>query len=171
MFKPTAWLIGLVSAGTLAGCGGGEPPAPDVGATPTPAGLVAGATVVARTARTATPTPVDPLSPVPSQAIDGVVVPSSAELVDSTPATDDTDARVDYRIDGVETDELQAWFTKHMPALGWDEPEARDDALVFLHTRDLSARHAGLGQKRTAMVVFDLEDGVDFTLLVEAPKQ
>lgn len=155
-------------AGLLAACGGQDAPADDaaaVDATPIPP-----PTIVARIPRTPTPTAVDPLAVVPSAAIEGIVVPAGAELVDEAAATDDTDARADYRIEGVDAAELSEWFGAHMPDAGWGEPEERDGALVFIHTTQLSARHATVGQKRTATVFFGLEEGADFTLLVEAAK-
>jgi hypothetical protein len=127
-------------------------------------------TVIRRAPRTATPTAVDPLAAVTSKAVPGVPVPAAAELVESMPATADGDARADYRIEGVESDALSEWFSREMAKAGWGEPEERDGALVFVHDSELSERFAELGQKRTATVVFDLTDDVDFTLLVEAPK-
>lgn len=180
-------LLGAITAGltglTLAACGGGaESTAP--AASPSGAGTPAAAlqtpgtpiaaasvpTVIRRAPRTATPTAVDPLAPVTSKAIPGVPVPAAAVLVDSTPPTAEGDARADYRIEGVEPDALAEWFSREMTKAGWGEPEERDGALVFVHDSQLSERFAGLGQKRSATVVFDLTDDVDFTLLVEAPK-
>ncbi|MCE7938213.1 MAG: hypothetical protein DYG90_06360 [Chloroflexi bacterium CFX6] len=117
-----------------------------------------------------TPTPVDPLAVAPAEGIDGVVVPAGAELIEITAATDDADARADYRIADVDAAALSAWFAEHWPEAGWGEPEDRDGALVFEHAEQLSARHATVGQKRSATVVFGLDEGIDFTLLVEAPK-
>jgi len=167
-------LISLLACAVLAGCGGGpaddgEGPTPRPGAA-TPASGAVTPSLVARAPRTATPTVADPLAVAKSRAIAGVVVPAGAELVDATDADADADARADYRIDGVEAEGLSAWFAEHMPEAGWSAPEERDGALVFLHETELSARHASLGQKRTATVIFDLTDDVDFTLLVEAPK-
>lgn len=160
---------GALLAGFLAACGG-SPDAPAEGGPASDATRVPPPTIVARIPRTPTPTAIDPLAPVPSRAIDGIVVPAGAELVDSTAATDDTDARADYRIDDVEAGDLSDWFATHLQDAGWEAPDDRDGALVFIHSEQLSARHATVGQKRTATVFFGLEEGADFTLLVEAAK-
>lgn len=155
--------------GGTAGCGG-APSAPSDPGPAADATRVPPPTIVARVPRTATPTAIDPLAVVPAEGIEGIVVPAGAELIEITAATDDADARADYRIADVDAEALSAWFAEHWPAAGWGEPEDRDGALVFVHTKALSARHASVGQKRSATVVFDLDEGIDFTLLVEAPK-
>ena len=55
------------------------------------------------------------------------------------------------------------------PELGWGEPEDRDGSLIFLHETQLSQRFAEEGQKRTATVIFELTEGIDFSILAEAP--
>jgi hypothetical protein len=135
-------------------------------------------TVVLRTGPTATPTvdpESEPLAPVESDRLPGVVIPAGAFLIEHSEASGEQDAVATFVIRGVDADELYDWFAEHMTAAGWDEPEDRDGTLIFLHGEQLSARFADEGLQRTATVFFeslgDLEKGTTFTLVVEAPQE
>jgi hypothetical protein len=133
-------------------------------------------TVVQRAGPPPTPT-VDPasqpLAPIESGQVTGVVIPAGAFLLDYDEAWEEQDAVATYVINGVESDELYDWFVEQMVAAGWGEPEERDGSLIFLHTSQLSARFADEELERTATVFIDslddLEGGTTFTLVVEAP--
>lgn len=155
----------------LAACSRPEPPP----ATPVAEAPAAEPTAVRRRLPTATPTldpAADPLAPVELEALPGVPVPIGARAVEVVSATAETDARVDFALpEGTTAEEMTAWFREQMPEMGWEESEERDGAVIFLHTEQLSARHAGEGVERTAMVLFDtLSDEADFTVLAEAAK-
>ena len=116
----------------------------------------------------------EPLAPVPVDGVPGIVAPAGAELVEQHEATDDNDASADFVISGFDSDELSAWFEERWPVAGWVYRDERDGALFFEHGKDLSARFASEGLKRTASVYFDtvedLEDGqTGFSIVVEAP--
>lgn len=155
----------------LAGCGSAGAPTESAEPSATAAQVAARATASpVRRLPTATPTP-DPAAPVPSEAIPGIVVPAGAVLVGRVPAGAENDARADYRVDGIDPETLGAWFVAELPAAGWGEAEDRDGVLVFLHGTELSERYAGIGQKRTATLILAPDEGIDFTLLVEAPQR
>jgi len=170
MPRQYAVLICLVGTVTLAACSQGGPPE-SAAETATPARPRATSTIVFRLAPPATRTPaVDPLAPVESDDLSGVVVPAGAELIDYV--APDPDARADYHMAGVDYETLNAWFRDQLPRVGWDEGKDTDGALMFLHTTQLSARYAGVGLKRTATIFFEeTDEGVDFSLLVEAPEE
>jgi hypothetical protein len=135
--------------------------------------LGSSATVIARRPATATPTqPPDPLQPVGSDVIAGIVVPLGAELLKHTMATDTNDASADYAMADVDNETLLEWFREHMVALGWVEDEERDGALIFVHEEQMSGRHPD--EARGATVFFatveDLPEGAgSFTVIVEMP--
>ena len=113
----------------------------------------------------------DPLEPVESEEIPGVVVPAGATLTDFEPATGDADARADYHMDGIDPQSLRDWFSKELPAVGWAQGRDMEGSLMFLHTTQLSARYAREGLKRTCMVHFEsTDDGVDFAVIAEEPE-
>jgi len=127
--------------------------------------------------RLPTPTPTvdpaeQPLYPSEHDALPGIPVPLGARVVEVVAATEDADARVDFALpDDVTEDDVTAWFREQMPEHGWAESEERDGAVVFLHTEELSARHADEGLERTAMVLFEtLSEEADFSVLAEAAK-
>jgi hypothetical protein len=167
----------FVATAALVACGGTAPGGSDPGADGSAATAATGAvtpTLVARLPATATPTPPpDPLAPVASDKVPGVVVPAGAELVAFTPAVEDEDAAADYIVPGISDEDLSAWFLKQMPLHGWDDGEDRGGSLIFLHTTELSARFASEGLKRTATVHFDTidapEGATSFSILAEAP--
>jgi len=143
----------------------------------TPVALLPAAspTVVARRAPTATPTvdPVaNPLHPIELDALPGVPVPIGARPITTIPATAEADARVDFALPAdTSVEDMTAWFREQMAEHGWEEGEEREDALVFLHGEQLSARHASEGLERSAMVLFDtLSEEADFSVLAEAAK-
>lgn len=164
--------VALACAGLLAAaCGPQEPPP----ATPVAEAPAAAPTAVRRRLPTPTPTvdpAADPLFPIEIEALPGVPVPIGARAVEIVTATAESDARVDFALpEGTSAEEITAWFREQMPELGWEESEERDGAVIFLHTEQLSARHADQGIERTAMVLFDtLSDEADFTVLAEAAK-
>ncbi len=168
-----ALLVGLASGLLMTGCG--EEPTATAEPSPTAEAIATEQpSPVARMEPTATATvdpAEEPLAPVGSEELAGIVVPAAAELVDFVEAGEETDARADYRIEveGVDSEVLYEWFVTQMMEQGWGEPEDRDGALIFLHETELGARFADLGQKRTATVIFDLTDEVDFSILAEAP--
>lgn len=168
---------GLVLAGLvfLAACGGKgqEGDSAENEATAAPATEAAPPTAVVRQEPTPTATvdpAAEPLAPVASEALPGIVVPAAATLVELVEPTEDRDGRADYAIEDVDEEALYEWFVTELPKLDWDEPEDRDGSLIFLHRTELSRRFAELGQKRTATIVFGLVDGAAFSILAEAPK-
>jgi len=147
----------------------------DVPATPVAEAPAAEPTAIRRLEPTPTPTldpAADPLAPIELEALPGVPVPIGARVVEVVTATAESDARVDFALpEGTTTEAMTAWFRERMPEMGWEESDERDGAVIFLHTEQLSARHAGEGIERTAMVLFDtLSDEADFTVLAEAAK-
>lgn len=135
-------------------------------------------TIISRAGPTATPTvdpATQPMAPIESGQLAGVVIPAGAFLLDYDEAWEEQDAVATYVINGVASDELFDWFVEQMVAAGWGEPEERDGSLIFLHTSQLSARFADEELERTATVFFDslddLEGGTTFTLVVEAPQE
>jgi len=166
----------------VAACGGTPARDPASSGAGTPGGAAGAAatvgtavvtpTVVARLPKpTATP---DPLSPVTSTSLADIVVPLAAEVVRNTAADETTDAQVDYVIAGTDEDALRAWFREQLPKHGWVEDEERDGAVIFLHAKQLSARYADEGLKRTATLFLGTVEDVPagstgFTLVVEAP--
>lgn len=99
-----------------------------------------------------------------------MVMPAGARRVRFTPASAESDASADFVLPDVANAALAEWFGTQMPKHGWDKGEDLGGALLFLHRTQLSARHASEGLKRTATVLFDPENGGDFTMIVEAPR-
>jgi hypothetical protein len=177
MMPITRILLAATVAAAVVGCSGREEPvAPAEGPEPTTEAEAteaapAAPTVVERDdpVPTATPeAPTDPLSPVGSKPLPGVVVPAGATLVRFSPATADTDARADYAMEDADAEALAAWFLEELPQAGWGTGRDSDGALIFLHRDELSARHADEGLKRTLTVFLDSVDDADFSLVVEA---
>lgn len=172
----------MVAAGACRDGGEDSAPVADSGgdaALPSPEvteGPTAAPTVVERIPPTATPTvdpAAEPFHPIESAELPGVPVPIGAELVDFSPASETTDARADFAMPEATDEEIAAWFLEWMPEHGWDAGEERDGGgLVFLHGEQLSERFATQGLERTATLVLEtLDDGIDFSLLVEAPAE
>jgi predicted small lipoprotein YifL len=165
-------LVGLIS---LSACGGKGPAedSAEAEASAAPATEAAPPTAVVRMEPTPTATvdpAAEPMAPVASEALPGLVVPAAATLIELVEPTEDRDGRADYAIEDVDEEALYDWFVTQWPKLDWGEPEDRDGSLIFLHRTELSQRFAELGQKRTATIVFGLVDGADFSILAEAPK-
>jgi hypothetical protein len=180
--RAARWLAATVTlAAALGACTEGPTPPPAVELpvemttprTPTP-------TLVASREPSATPTPEpDPMFPVESRVIPGVLVPYSAELVvfstprlgrDSEGVRAVADARADYFVPDADADALRDWFLENLPSAGWGEGEERDGTLFFLHTVEGSLREPGDEDDeghRSATVFFDRGDGVSFTIIAE----
>jgi hypothetical protein len=162
-----------------AACGGQDQPTPEgeVLQAVTPVASTPTSTVIARREPSATPTPLpDPMSPVDSSHVPGVVVPYSAQLalLDAAQGTEPeagTDLLVEYLIPEADADVLRAWFREHMPAAGWDEGEERDGALLFRHTTERSQRGDEDEPMRTVTIFFGVSDAATISILAEAPSR
>jgi hypothetical protein len=184
MFAPVASRPALSTAITAAAfglfaaaCGGDAQPAQEgeILQAVSPVALTATSTAVARREPSSTPTPLpDPMSPVNSRHVPGVVVPFSAQLtlMDADQGAEPeagTDLLVEYLIPEGDADTLRAWFREHMAAGGWDEGEDRDGALMFRHTTEHSLRGDEDEPMRTVTIFFGLSDGATISILAEAP--
>jgi|GEM_PF-6891889 hypothetical protein len=136
-------------------------------------------TIVGRLVPTETPTPDpadDPLYPIMTERLPGVPLPAAAVLVSYDQPSEESDIAATYVIEGVTGNELTDWFKENMVQAGWEEPEERDGALIFLHTTERSARFEDEDDnQRTATVFVDslakLEGGTTFTVIVEVPAE
>jgi hypothetical protein len=110
------------------------------------------------------------MAPVEDPDLADIVIPLSASRVKLVPASGEEDARADYTIADVNEDTLRDWFVAHMPEAGWDRGEDRDGALLFEHRTETSPHPAEDGgtQPRTALVLFGVMEGTDFSIVAES---
>lgn len=177
MIRPFTIALSVIASLAIAACapGGEQAPAADdpadvSGAAGPTATSIVTPTVIVRVPVTPTP---DPLSPIAAPDLPEVVVPAGASRTAFSPADETADANAEYTMPGLDTEALTAWFRAEMTKAGWTEDEERDGALIFLHGKQLSARYAGEGLKRTCTVFFDTgtapEGGAAFSVVAEAP--